>query len=295
VNPVGDTVAWSEFLAEATARLAAAGFESPEIDARRIVEEAAGVDPNEFHTALRDPATVMGVSRFDSMLARREAGEPLQYVLGRWGFRHLDLMVDRRVLVPRPETEVVAGLAIAEVVERSTPDRSDVMVADLGTGSGAIGLSVASECASSRVFLTDKSSAALEVATANLIGIGRAATRVSVHHGSWFEALPAAVSGSLDVIVSNPPYVADHEVLPAVVADWEPEGALRGGPNGTDDLLHLVHNSPQWLAADGVLVLEMAPSQTDLIAAECASGGFDAEVRVDLTGRERAVVARLRG
>jgi len=295
VNQEGDNVAWSEFLTEAIARLAAAGFESPEIDARRIVEESAGVDPSEFHSTLRDPATVMGVARFDSMLARREAGEPLQYVLGRWGFRYLDLMVDHRVLVPRPETEVVAGLAIAAVVERSTPDRSDVMVADMGTGSGAIGLSVATECVSSRVFLTDHSPAALEVATANLIGIGRAATRVSVHHGSWFDALPMAVRGSLDVIVSNPPYVADHEVLPPVVADWEPEDALRSGPTGTDDLLHLVRLSPQWLAADGVLVLEMAPSQTSLIAAECATCGFDAEIHVDLTGRERAVVARLRG
>lgn len=291
----GDTVPWSSFLTEAVERLTAAGIDSPEVDARRIVEQAAGVESADFHTALREPATVMGVARFDSMLGRRAAGEPLQYVLGHWGFRYLDLLVDPRVLVPRPETEVVAGLAIAEVIERSDNGRSSVMVADMGTGSGAIGLSVASECASSRVFLTDASADALEVATANLAGMGRAATRVSIHHGSWFEAIPRAVRGSLDVIVSNPPYVADHEVLPAVVSEWEPEDALRAGPDGTDDLLHLVRHSPQWLAADGTLVLEMAPLQTSLIAAECASLGFDAEVHLDLAGRERAVVARRRG
>ena len=295
MSSAGDTVAWSEFLAEATGRLAAAGIESPEVDARRIVEEAAGVDPAEFHAALREPATVRGVARFDSMLARRENGEPLQYVLGRWGFRYLDLMVDRRVLVPRPETEVVAGLAIEEVTRRSSPDRAEVMVADMGTGSGAIGLSVASECTGARVFLTDVSADALEVATANLIGIGRAATRVSVHGGMWFEALPDAMRGSFDVIVSNPPYVPNTEVLPTVVSDWEPEGALRGGADGTDDLLHLVRNSRRWLVADGVLVLEMAPFQTELVAAECAAVGFDTEIIADLAGRERAVVARLRG
>jgi len=294
VSSEGDTVAWSNFLAEATDRLSAAGLESPEVDARRIVEEAAGVEPAEFHGTLLEPATVGGVSRFDAMLARREAGEPLQYVLGRWGFRYLDLMVDKRVLIPRPETEVVAGFAIAEVAERSSHERSEVMVADLGTGSGAIGLSVAAECAASRVFLTDRSTEALAVATANLTGIGRAATRVSVHHGSWFDALPDAMRGSLDVIVSNPPYVADHEALPEVVSDWEPDGALRGGPTGIDDLLHLVRNSSNWLVGDGVLVLEMAPSQTATIARECTSAGFAAEIRCDLSGRERAVVARLR-
>jgi len=293
VNPEGDTVAWSVFLAEATRRLTAAGCENPKVDARRIVEEAAGVDPAEFPGLLNDPATVGGVARFDSMLARREAGEPLQYVLGRWGFRHLDLMVDERVLVPRPETEVVAGLAIAEVEKRSKMRGAEVMVADLGTGTGAIGLSVAKECPRSRVFLTDLSQAAIAVATANLAGIGRAATRVSVHTGSWFHALPTALRGSIDVIVSNPPYVPDDEDLPAVVSEWEPPHALRGGPDGTDDLLHLVHKARPWLTAGGVIVLEMGPSQTSMIAAECRARGFEAEIHHDLAGRERAVVARL--
>ena len=191
------TVSWAELLAEATARLEQSGSESAEIDARRIVEEASGVEPSEFHGVLASPATVRGVASFDKMVARREQGEPLQYVVGRWGFRHLDLMVDKRVLIPRPETEEVAGLAIDEIKARSI--ERELLVADLGTGSGAIGLSIASECPSTRVLATDVSAEALQVARANLAGIGRAASRVSLHEGSWFDALPASVRGSLDV------------------------------------------------------------------------------------------------
>jgi len=226
------------------------------------------------------------------MLARREAGEPLQYVLGRWGFRHLDLMVDRRALVPRPETEIVAGLAIAEVEKLTASGSDEVVVADLGTGTGAIGLSVAFECGKARVFLTDSSSDALDVAMANLAGIGRAATRVSVHHGDWFDALEPSMTGKLDVIVSNPPYIADGEVLPAVVGDWEPSSALRAGPDGVESLLHIVELSANWLSPIGVLVLEMAPHQTSTIAAACSGIGLSPSVHSDLAGRERAVVAR---
>ncbi|MGB0615976.1 MAG: N5-glutamine methyltransferase family protein, partial [Acidimicrobiales bacterium] len=163
------TVTWSELLAEATARFERARLESPAIDARRIVEEVTGSEPSEFHRVLDTPATVRGVASFDRLVARRENGEPLQYVVGRWGFRHLDLMVDRRVLIPRPETEVVAGLAIEEVVARSGAGR-EVVVADLGTGSGALGFAIATECAAARVLATDRSPDALAVARANLAG-----------------------------------------------------------------------------------------------------------------------------
>lgn len=288
-----DTVAWSVFLAEGVRRLEAAGIESPQVDARRIIEAAAGVEPAELHTVLGRPATVRGVSGFDSMLTRRELGEPLQYVLGKWGFRYLDLMVDRRVLIPRPETEVVAGLAVAEVQRRSSLGRSEVRVVDLGTGSGAIGLSVASECGRARVFLTDVSDDALGVAGSNLSGIGCAATKVSIHAGSWFDALGADYRGTFDVIVSNPPYIADDEDLPAVVGDWEPEAALRAGPTGAEALLWLVGQSVEWLRPDGVLILEMAPHQTLRIAQACAALGFIATVHPDLSGRDRAVMARL--
>lgn len=284
------TVSWAELLAEATARLELSGSESAEIDARRIVEEASGVEPSEFHGVLASPATVRGVASFDKMVARREQGEPLQYVVGRWGFRHLDLMVDKRVLIPRPETEEVAGLAIDEIKARSI--ERELLVADLGTGSGAIGLSIASECPSTRVLATDVSAEALQVARANLAGIGRAASRVSLHEGSWFDALPASVRGSLDVLISNPPYVTDAEELPAVVADWEPSRALRASGNGLDDLTVIVDGADEWVTPGGAVILEMAPNQTATITQRFSARGWSARVHIDLQGRDRAVVAR---
>jgi len=157
---------------------------------------------------------------------RRESGEPLQYVLGSWAFRSLELMVDPRVLIPRPETEQVVEVALGEIRRHRRP-----VVADLGTGSGAIALSVVAEVAGAQVWATDTSEAALAVARANLAGLaGMAATRVRLARGSWFSALPAELRGRLSVVVSNPPYVADAEVasLPAEVAEWEPREALVG-------------------------------------------------------------------
>lgn len=278
----GGTVAWRELLAEAAARLG-------EHDARRIVEEVTGAEPGTLHRALDELATERGVARFDSMVARRASGEPLQYVLGSWGFRTLDLMVDRRVLIPRPETEVVAGLAIDRITTR--PSDREVLVADLGTGSGAIALSIAAECAQARVLATDRSPDALAVARANLAGLGRAAARVSLHEGSWFEALPPAVEGSLDVVVANPPYLADTEELPPVVAEWEPASALRAGSDGLDDLRVIVDEVGRWLAVDGAVVLEMAPAQTAVVAGWCHAAGLSTTVHQDLAGRDRAVVA----
>lgn len=282
------TISWAELLEEATGRLGAA-------DARRVVEEITGTEPGRLHTVLDDPATERAVARFDSMVRRRADGEPLQYVLGRWGFRTLDLMVDARVLIPRPETEVVTGLAIDALEARAASAERDLLVADLGTGSGAIALAIATECPSARVMATDVSPEALAVARANLAGIGRAAARVTLHEGSWFSALPSAAEGALDLIVANPPYVADGDELPAVVADWEPASALRAGPDGLDDLRHLAREAPRWLAPGGIVVFEMAPDQTTVVAEWLAGAGLDATIHADLAGRDRAVVGHRPG
>ncbi|MFW2382569.1 MAG: peptide chain release factor N(5)-glutamine methyltransferase [Acidimicrobiales bacterium] len=284
------TVTWGELLRESTSRLAEAGFEDADISARRIVEEASGWDGAELVGHLGDGAPVRGVAHLDAMVERRLSGEPLQYVVGRWSFRMLDLMVDRRVLIPRPETEEVAGWAIEEARRFKQP-----VVVDLGTGSGAIGLSVVTELTGSTVHLTDVSEDALVVTRANLAGLGMAGSRVSVSAGSWFDALPDDLAGSIDVIVSNPPYVSDDDELPPVVRDWEPELALRAGPDGLRDLIPIVEHAIGWLGPSGALVLEMAPSQTHTIAQACLRAGFaEAEVRVDLSTRPRSVVARKR-
>lgn len=271
---------WAELRREAEARLRAAGVASPAAEARWLVEEAApDVD---------GPVTNRSIAHFDAMLARREAGEPLQYVLGSWAFRTLDLLVDRRVLIPRPETELVAEAAMDEL--RRLAGR---LAVDLGTGSGAIALSIAAELPGVEVWGVDRSAEALEVARANVAGIGRAGGRVRMVEGDWFAGLPEELRGAIDVIVSNPPYVADDDELPAEVRAWEPASALLAGPDGLDDLRRIVAEAPAWLRRPGALVVELAPSQAGTVAALAGEAGFTAAVRHDLAGRARMVVARL--
>jgi release factor glutamine methyltransferase len=291
------TVPWRAFLQEATNRLRVAGSPHPDGDARRIVERASGWEGAEHHLHLDEPATVRQVAFFDAMVERRAAGEPLQYVLGCWGFRTLDLLVDRRVLIPRPETETVAERALAEVdrrrAERAAAGAGAVTVVDLGTGSGAIALAVAVERPGVEVWATDRSGDALAVARANLAGVGSAGARVRLAEGDWFAALPSELHGATDVIVSNPPYVAAADDLPAEVRDWEPVGALIAGPSGLEDLERLVDGAPDWLVPGGALVVELAPHQAAAVAARARDAGYTAvEVGRDLTGRERLVVAR---
>ena len=287
------TISWREVMAETTARLAAVS-DVPGVEARWIVERASGSEGAELVAALDEPATRRAMHFHDLMVERRLRGEPLQYVLGRWGFRSLDLLVDHRVLIPRPETEVVAGLAIAELQRRriAAGDRR-LRALDLGTGSGAIGLSIAAECERVEVWLTDRSPDALAVARANLAGLGRAATRVTIVEGSWFAPLDESLVGSFDVIVSNPPYVATDDEVEPIVRDWEPHDALHAGEDGLDDLRVLVSGAPRWLVPGGALVLEMDPRQTATVVALADDAGFvDAEVHRDLAGRDRVVVAR---
>ncbi len=248
------------------------------------------------------------MQHLDDLLERRTGGEPLQYVLGRWDFLGLDLLVDRRVLVPRPETEVVARTAIDEAVRlgarRGKHDAwlaadTSYAVVDLGTGSGAIALALARELPDAEVWATDASDDALAVARANVAGTGSAATRVRLHAGSWYDALPDDRRGRFRVIVSNPPYIAEHEVpdLPRDVAEWEPRHALVSGPTGYEALETLITGAPEWLdPAGSVLVVELAPQQAERALVLAAAAGFaDARVDHDLVGRARILVARIPG
>ncbi len=282
------TITWSELLTEAEQTLRGGGLESAAVDARRIVEEATGHDGPRLHAHLGDLATVNGVAALDAMIARRLEGEPLQYVLGRWAFRTLDLMVDPRVLIPRPETEGVVDHVLAAVDAAPAP-----VVVDLGCGSGAIGLSIAAERPGTEVHLVDVSRDAVAVTRANLAGLGVGGRTVTVHEGSWFAPLPATLAGRVDVVVANPPYVAAHETLPPVVADWEPPGALVAGPTGleaVEEILAAVHT---WLRPGGLVVLEIGATQGAAGRALAETAGLaEVEIRPDLTGHDRALVAR---
>ena len=262
-------------------------------EARWLCEVATALDGDEFVAELDSLLTERMVAHLDAMVARYRSGEPLPYVLGRWAFRHLDLAVDRRVLIPRPETELVAEVAIDLAGARPAPRA----VADLGTGSGAIGLSLALELPleGTAVWITDVDPDALAVARANLAGLGRSARNVRVGEGSWFEALPDPDEQRFDLIVSNPPYVATGSAdLASSVAAWEPSGALFAGDDGLDDIGQIIDGAGRHLTSGGWLVLEVGHDQGDAVRTLLADRGFaDIEVRADLAGHDRIAVARV--
>ncbi len=281
-------VTWRELLSETEQRLRKLG--TPH-EATWIISEASGAEGSELLLILEDPVSEGGMARLDRMLSRREAGEPLQYVLGHWGFRELDLMVDDRVLIPRPETETVTGIALDEL-DRLGGRHTETTVIDLGTGSGAIALSIAAERVRTRVWATDTSADALVVARANAAGLGRAASRVTLSEGSWFSALPDSLRGEVDLVVSNPPYVALGAALPAEVSDHEPEQALYSGSDGLDDVRTIIECAAEWLNESGVLVCELSPEQAPAAQAFAEPLFGEVVVAPDLNGRPRALVAR---
>jgi len=304
VNGAGDAISWRSLRVEVEERLVDAVGDSAAVEARWIVLQASGFSAAELLVDEDAPAASLVRHQVETMVERRVRGEPLQYILGSWSFRGLDLMVDRRVLIPRPETEGVAQAAIDELVRRGarvgranpwSGAAAEFAVADLGTGSGAIALALAAELPDAAVWASDRDPGALAVARANLASIGSAATRVRLVEGSWFDALPIELRGELRLVVSNPPYVsaAEHAALPPEIATHEPFGALVSGESGLEDLLHLTGEAPAWLEPGGALVLELAPHQAEAaIDAARAAGFIDVEIRADLAGRARALVAR---
>jgi release factor glutamine methyltransferase len=295
---------WRAARREISDRLSLAGIVTAESEARFLVEHVSGSVAADWSTIADVQPSDRAWARLGPLVERRAGGEPLQYVLGSWSFRGLDLMVDRRVLIPRPETEQVVEVALEEAARRGlrrirrphlmlVDAELSAVIADLGTGSGAIALALHAELPDVMVWATDASPGALDVARANVAGC--AATRVRIAHGSWFDALPETLRGKLELVVSNPPYVAEHEVgaLPDEVSGFEPRAALVAGPTGCEALEHLLAHAREWLVPDGVLVCELAPHQADAMTERAQGQGYaDVAVRMDLAGRPRVLVAR---
>jgi release factor glutamine methyltransferase len=291
-----------ELLAEATAVLGSV------TEARWVLERATGLDAAALATSLGEPAAAGVADDVLAMAARRAGGEPLQYVLGSWPFRTLELSVDPRVLIPRPETEAVVEIALGVLadaiaaIEAAVPERP-VMAVDLGTGTGAVALSLVAEGPEALVVWgVDRSADALEVARANLAGLIRRrpelAGRVQLAQGHWFGALPVELAHSMCLVVANPPYVAagEWDGLDPVVRDHEPRGALVSGPTGLEDVTAIVEQAGTWLAPGAGLVMEIAPHQSGPARAAATAAGFrQVRVQPDLTGRDRALVCRWPG
>ena len=265
--------------------------------ARWLCEEASGLFGAEFLDSLDTDVTERSMAHLDSMLARVRDGEPLQYVLGHWSFRHLDVLVDRRVLIPRPETELVAQVAIDLV--RSAADEwpeRPIPVADLGTGSGVLGLSLAFELPRGLidVWLTDVSPDALDVARANTAGLGMAGTAVHFGQGEWFAALPSRLKGALGLVVTNPPYIAhDDPAVEQSVRDWEPALALYAHDGGLAHVAAIAAGAQMWLRPGGWLVVEIGSGQGAAVAALLAAANFtEVQIRPDLAEHDRIAIAR---
>ena len=285
------TVSWRDLIVESARRLGDALGGDRGQEARWLVERVSGYSAAELFVNEDEAVSTRSITFYDTLVARRCSGEPLQYVLGQWSFRTLELHLTHDVLIPRPETEHVAGVAIAEAIAAARIGPPTVV--DLGTGSGAIALSVAVEVPSSRVWGTDVSETALRVARANLAGMGRAGTRVALCLGSWFDALPSELAGAIDVLVSNPPYVSRESPLPDDVRHHEPHLALFADDHGFECVHTILSNAPTWLRPGGVVVVEMGETQTERAIALARSVGLaEVETIVDLAGRPRGITAR---
>lgn len=299
------TYRWDDLRSHAEAVLARVGVDNPLTEARWMIERVSGGE-----APPGQPAPARAVGHLVDMLDQRRQGRPLQHVLGRWAFRRLELVADHRALIPRVETEVVAEAALEEAVRlgarrerggQTSPSfhrEPEHLVADLGTGSGVLALALVDELPGIEVWATDVSGDALAVARANLAAVGLAASRVQLAEGSWFEALPDRLRGRLHVIVSNPPYVSEAEYaqLPPEVREHEPREALVAGRTGLEALEEIVTGAPEWLVPEGALVCEIAPHQARKATVMARDAGFAAaEVKLDLAGRDRVLVARRAG
>lgn len=252
-----------EALAEAEARLAAAGVETPRADAEWLVSHLLGTTRSGLGARLEDE-----VDGLEPLLVRREAREPLAYVLGEWGFRRLTLKTDARALVPRPETETLVerALALAEGIERPR-------ILDVGVGSGAIALALKDERPDAQVTGVDVSADALALARENAERLG---LEVELRHG---EGAAVAREG-WDVVVANPPYVESFEDVPPELR-WEPKVALLGSGE---------HERLARAAVARFLVMEVGDGQAREVAEVLAAAGWcDVRVASDLTGTERVV------
>ena len=262
------------------------GVETGRLDAEWLLAAALGVDRLQLYLKYDRPLSSEEREAFKPLLRRRAGREPLQYIIGRTGFRELELKTDPRVLIPRPETEVL----VQEVLDWASTGAESVW--DMGTGAGAVALSLAAEGTWTRLVATDVSPEALSVAADNAERYDLGG-HVEFREGSLFE--PLEEGERFDVIVSNPPYIAEGEKgeLQPEVRDWEPPEALFAGEDGLDVIRQLVAGAPKHLLSGGLLALECGLGQAEGIAADVqAMGAFGAvRIRADLTGRPRFVTA----
>ena len=254
------------------------------VDAEWLLAHALGRPRSWLFAHAADPVAPELADRFQALIARREAGEPVAYLTGMQGFWTLDLEVSPATLIPRPETELLVELALARILVDAAS-----RIADLGTGSGAIALAIAKERLQATVIATDASTAALEVARRNATRNG--ITNVEFREGDWLAPLAGE---TFDLIASNPPYIAEGDPhLDRGDLRFEPPTALSSGEDGLDAIRSIVRDAPARLAPGGWLLLEHGWDQGALVRALLEAAGFiDVETAHDLEGRDRISLGR---
>jgi release factor glutamine methyltransferase len=280
-------------IAAATGRLAEAGVDSPRTDAEMIAAHVHGVGRGELQQVPDgefDP-------RFWNEVARREAREPLQHIIGLAYFRYLELQVGPGVFVPRPETEVMTGWAIGELTEM---DVAEPVVADLGTGSAAIALAIAQEVPRARVHAVEADPLARQWAERNIARCAESAPhtsgRVTLDGGDFAGALPS-LSGAVDLVISNPPYIPVGATVPPEVGEYDPASALWAGEDGLAAVRVIEEAAQRLLRPGGLVAVEHGAPQGAAVYWIFAEerGWRDTRNHKDLAGRDRFVTARLAG
>jgi release factor glutamine methyltransferase len=266
--------------------LAALGSREAAIEAEMLLRFVLGVDRARLYTHWDGPLPAAAWARYRSLLEERGAGRPVHYIVGEREFMGLAFAVDERVMIPRPETELLVEYAAARLRDRAEP-----LLADVGTGSGCVAVSLACLLPAARVYATDVSAGALEVAGANAARHG-VAQRVVLVQGDLLAALPDVVRGRLDAVLSNPPYVpaAQAHGLPREIRDFEPQGAIVAPDDGTGFHRQLVATSPEWLAPGGVLALEVGAGQAEVVTALLEQAGRYGARGIE---RDRAGIGRV--
>lgn len=280
----------SELLSKSAAYLRSRGSHSPRLDAELLLAEVLGLDRIDLYVHFDRPLNSAEIDHYRELVRRRGRGEPVAYILGRAYFHNLTLKVGRSVLIPRPETEHV--VEAAESFLRGRQWDQPPAVLDLGTGSGAIAIAIAAIWPDAEVTAVEQSSAALELAGENARTAGLA-ERISFKESDMFAAI--SPDAAYDLIVSNPPYIADFEWdgLPDDVRRFEPETALRGGPDGFDYYRLIAEGAPGRLRPGSCLILEIGEQQgADVTRLLRDTQSFKSiDIRQDYSDRDRVVVA----
>lgn len=274
-----------EIIKKTTDFLATKGVESPRLNAELLIGHALGRKRMQLYMEFERPLSEVELEKIRPLVRRRALREPLQYIVGDTEFCGLRLAVDRRALIPRPETEL-----LVEHVQRMRAASPPGRILDLGTGSGAIALALAAAFPVATVVAVDRSAEGLELARSNAALTGLDG-RVTLLESDWFEAVPVE---AFDVVVANPPYLSDAETDQTApeVRDFEPRSALAAGDEGIADLVRIIAQAPRYLAPGGLLALETGIAQHVRLLPLLRDAGFaQVESHPDLTGRERYILA----